>query len=329
MKTTMFNNKNSENLKFPNQCEKIIFKNIIANSKSFREKLRAYLFLHPKINKYAYEFVRIKMFHGMSYFTKIILPTKRVLPTFMIPGFPKSGSSSLWYYLKQHPQLYTPKQKELHFFSYNYRKGLKYYALNFPPQKYNQNILSFEASQSYLHDKFAMVRIKNEMPKMKFIVLLRNPVQKTISLYNSLKSKKLEMDSLDECINNEDERLRIWTKRLEYGMIKPYTYGICLPYLHLATYVKHIKNALKLFPRNQFLFLDTNELKNSPHTVNTKCFKFLGLSDMPIDVTEQNTGNYSFDVLKEATTESPFLAKYFRSFNKQLEELIGMQFNWK
>ena len=331
----METNISDSELKFPNKYERKIHKIVINRSKGI-EKIRNILFSYPSINKYVYEFKKIQKFYGISYLTNTHFSKNstnsssngRIFPEFLLPGFPKCGSTSLWYYLNQHPNIFGTKHKETHFFSYDFKKGFNYYAMNFPINKHNPTQITFEASQSYLHDKFTMKRIQKKTPKMKFIVLFRNPVQKTISTYNDLVNNNLEVDSLHDCIKNEDERLAIWKKRHEYGTLTPYTYGRCLPYLHVATYVEHMKNALELFPREQFLFLDTQNLKNSPQSIIEKCFEFLDLPNFVVDTTKKNIGSYSSNLTNKAYEESSFLKKYFQPLNKQLQDLLGMNFNW-
>ena len=92
-------------------------------------------------------------------------------------------------------------------------------------------------------------------------------------------------------------------KRHEYGTLTPYTYGCCIPYLHFATYVEHMKNALELFPREQFLFLDTQDLKNSPQSITEKCFEFLDLPNFIVDTTKKNIGKYPSNLTNKAYEE--------------------------
>lgn len=53
------------------------------------------------------------------------------LPTFIISGAPKSGTSSLWSYVRQHPNVFMPDPKEIGFFDYNYDRGLEWYRKKF------------------------------------------------------------------------------------------------------------------------------------------------------------------------------------------------------
>ena len=97
---------------------------------------------------------------------------------------------------------------------------------------------------------------------------------------------------------------------------------------YLESFICNMKNALELFPREQFLFLDTQDLKNSPQSITEKCFEFLDLPNFVVDTTKKNIGRYSSNLTNKAYEESSFLKKYFQPLNKQLQDLLGMNFNW-
>jgi len=117
-------------------------------------------------------------------------------PTFFIIGAAKSGTSSLYNYLKQHPEIFMSPIKEPHFFSFNSSSkmtrgpgdpifkaitDLHNYKHLFDGVKDEKAI--GEASTSYLYRPEAPTRIKNMLPKSKFIAILRNPVDRAFSAY--------------------------------------------------------------------------------------------------------------------------------------------------
>ncbi len=106
----------------------------------------------------------------------------RRLPDFIILGAQRAGTSSLYYYLSQHPQILPAVRKELHFFDDHYRRGLGWYRSQFPTRGARGTITG-EATPYYLSHPHAPARIQRLLPQARLIVLLRNPVERAISHY--------------------------------------------------------------------------------------------------------------------------------------------------
>ena len=104
-------------------------------------------------------------------------------PTFLCIGPGKSGSSSLHYYLDQHPQICMSSPKETRFFDLYYAKGMQWYSERFTVCQ--ENIIKVkeygEASPQYFYLPFVTSRIKKNFPNIKLIVMIRNPVDRVIS----------------------------------------------------------------------------------------------------------------------------------------------------
>ena len=110
------------------------------------------------------------------------------MPNFLIVGAAKSGTTSLYRYLSQHPDIFMPKWKELSFFinaphgPLHQVKKPVYYQRVFSKVQ-NQSAIG-EASTSYLYDTSAPELILSQLGSIKIIIILRNPVDMSYSLYN-------------------------------------------------------------------------------------------------------------------------------------------------
>jgi len=164
------------------------------------------------------------------------------------------------------------------------------------------------------------------LPKSKMIILLRNPVEQIYSQYQKFVTQGFEIENLENLMKDDENRLKIFTERCENNIMKSYTAWFYIPYFSFAKYVTYIRDALRLFPKEQFLFLKTEDLKNNPQNVVTKCFEFLELDDYSIKKEFHSRKR------KYATTLSTELRKqlsdYFKPFNEELEELLEMKLNW-
>lgn len=115
---------------------------------------------------------------------------------FLVAGFQKCGTSALHSFLTSHPKVIGSKPKELDFFNYNenYRRGVKYYHSFFDKKMFSKvrNIYYLESSPSYINDKDiskTAQRIKQYNPKIKIIVLVRNPIDRAFSAWNMYKKR--------------------------------------------------------------------------------------------------------------------------------------------
>lgn len=109
-------------------------------------------------------------------------------PHFIVLGGHKCGTSSLHYYLAQHPEIYMPKIKGTDFFN---REGSsetitsieKYHS--FYQEMTNEKIAG-EVSSVYLYSKGACDAIKKYLPEAKLLAVLRNPAERAFSHFNQL-----------------------------------------------------------------------------------------------------------------------------------------------
>ena len=142
----------------------------------------------------------------------------RSLPDFIIIGAQKSGTTSLYSYLSQHPQLLPSIRKVVHFFDGGldasvdtFENGEAWYRAHFPITKHmKSHRKTFEASPLYIFNPLAPKRIYDLVPKAKIIALLRNPTERSISHYYHEK-RRTNRESLPI-----HEALREGEKRFEF-----------------------------------------------------------------------------------------------------------------
>jgi len=95
---------------------------------------------------------------------------KRLKPSFVIVGAQKAGTTSLYRYLIQHPNIKSSLLKEIHYFDLNYNKSLSWYHLFFP-LKTKKNNITGEASPYYMFHPFAIERIAKVNPDIKIKII--------------------------------------------------------------------------------------------------------------------------------------------------------------
>jgi hypothetical protein len=246
-------------------------------------------------------------------------------PDFIITGFLKCGTTSLYEYMIKHPNILQISQKELMFFNVekNYTLGLDWYLSNFPPIPESADYISGEASTLYCLNKLAGERVKKHFPNTKLIFILRNPVNRAISNYFfNQKQIGKNQKTLEEVIERETKKInKLIHQGKDIGTELSGSAGI----ISSGLYVYFIEKWLHLFPREQVLFLQTETLAKEPQLVMDTVFNFLNLPEHTISQSVQkNAGSYS--PIEEHLKQR--MAEFYRPHNQKLEEYLGMSFGW-
>ena len=243
-------------------------------------------------------------------------------PNFLVIGVKKGGTTSIYHYLIQHPQILPTIKKEIDFWSFYFHRGLDWYLAHFPAIPDSEKFLTGEASPSYFDAPDTPVRLFHFFPKIKLIVLLRNPADRTISNYYHEVRSNLENMSVEEVINSRLEKLI----KISSSLVKEKDYwNYQGDYIASSIYLDWLQKWLNIFPREQLLILPSEEFYSDPKTTMQQVFNFLGLPDYQIqDYPKLNAGSYSS--ISESLRQK--LNDYFQPHNQRLEEYLGMKFNW-
>ena len=212
-------------------------------------------------------------------------------------GCPKSGTTTLFKILCQHSQIHTPKFKEPFFFNNsNYQNGIDWYANTYYDDIKNEKwILDF--TPSYLYSDEALFRI-NEYSKgkdLKFIVMLRNPVERAYSHYLHTLRDGLEDLDFNDAIQAESERLLNY----ENNLLSQLKYS----YVYQSLYHKHLSKYFESFGRNNFFvinydsqLLDKSEFKLMISDLQN--FLEIKIENLNIEIKENSASESRFKILQ-------------------------------
>jgi tetratricopeptide (TPR) repeat protein len=240
------------------------------------------------------------------------------VPKFIIIGSQRCGTTSLYTYLAEHPQILTPIKKEMDFFSWHFHRGIDWYLAHFPLMPQGGEFVTGEASPSYFDCREAPKRLYSACPEAKLIVLLRNPVDRAISHFYRLRELNWEARSLDRAISDEIERLN---QNPEYIIgEEPGNY------LARGRYIEFIKNWLAFFPREQLLVLKSEDFYGNVGETVQQVLAFLDLPEYQLS-EYQNANPGVYQRVNESVRE--LLSDYFKPYNQELEEYLGRKFDWK
>ncbi len=246
-----------------------------------------------------------------------------MLPDAMIIGAMKSGTSSLHFYLTQHPQVIPPLRKEVHYFDLNFGRGESWYRANFG--RAGQHGVNIDSSPYYLFHPQVPQRAHALVPHARLIVLLRDPVRRAYSHYRHERDKGREPLSFEDAIAAEPDRVGRAHERLANGEIERSEAHQHFSYLARGRYAEQLERWLRVYPRERVLVLRFESLAQEPLPVVNSSLRFLGLSPLAAAKLEpRNTRKYP--PIDPATAER--LRDYFAPHNAALEALLGERMHW-
>lgn len=269
--------------------------------------------------------------HNSIFQYRIATSKFRLLPHFIIIGAQKAGTTSLFYYLSQHPQIIPSIEKEVHFFDGglnpfvdNYEKGQQWYRAHFPlPQIVGNDFVTGEASPLYMFNPIAPSRIANLIPQVKMIAILRNPTERAISGYFHEKRRGREPLPIMEALQEEDNRMKPILQNQDFKNKN----FIHFSYKSRGLYKEQIERYLKYFSREQILIISSEDFFKEPEINISKVCDFLGIDNKfkCKDLNPQNVSNNRNAVSSEVYE---YLNNYFLPHNQALYELIERNFDW-
>jgi hypothetical protein len=204
------------------------------------------------------------------------------MPNFLIIGAMKSGTTALYYYLEQHPQVYMSPVKEPNFFAFEGeelgsrrpgdRKAIGHASITnledyraLYARATDEKALG-EASHSSLYSPRAVERIKHHVPNAKLIAILRNPVDRAYSHFlHSLRTGTEPLSNFAEALRDEASGARKASRRQGY--------------FDIGLYGEQLRRYFDAFGRDQVRVYLHEDLNSSPHETMRDIFRFLYVDD--------------------------------------------------
>lgn len=274
-------------------------------------------------------------------------------PAFLIIGAQKAGTTALYYYLADHPQILPAREKEVGFFvpelvadwpehpnhhilctpsgtafddPRSYRTAAAWYHRHFPlPHELGRERLTFEATPEYLYYPRAAERIFRYEPRMKLVALVRDPVERAFSAWNMYRNfgdyrpwiyaPRKEVRDFDLAVREEIDEIVCNETKNGPG------------YVRRGLYYDQLVRYFELFDRRQIVVLHAEDLRANTRTVLNDVLRFLGLPEyshrrewepMLVGRYEQLIPDSSLRLLRE----------FYRPHNAKLYQLLDRDFGW-
>lgn len=236
----------------------------------------------------------------------------------------KCGTTSLFSSLSQHPRILKGYGGEIHFFNKHYAQGPEWYRAHFPLRKrMSTDRITGEATPQYLLNPLVPNRIREMIPRVKLIAILRNPTERAISHYFHEVRKKRETLPILKALQAEEQRLEKILR--ENDFTNPVYFHAS--YKKRGMYSEQLQRFIRYFPREQILVLSSEEFFSNPGDVLRQVFRFLEVNEnfSVKDLTPRNVGWNRKEVDPEVYE---YLNDYFSLPNQELYQLLGRDFHW-
>jgi hypothetical protein len=266
------------------------------------------------------------------------LPTAgaRPLPSFLIIGAERAGTTSLYQYLVQHPQVMsaTLHRKGAYYFATNFDKGVRWYRAHFPTElairararRANvDRVITGEACPYYIFHPLVPERVHALLPDSRFILMLRDPVSRAYSHFQQETKRGTEHLSFEDAIRAEPERLAGEEARM---IREPGYYSFNHQhhaYLARGHYLEQIQRWHAWFPPDRLLIIDSAEFFANPDSGFSEVLRFLHLTPTSLNAYPQLNAR-SYEQIAPATRAR--LREHFAEPNRRLEEYLGRSFSW-
>jgi sulfotransferase family protein len=259
----------------------------------------------------------------------------RMEPDFLIVGGQRCGTTSLFRYLATHPAVVPPLfQKGIHFFDLHYGRGLRWYRGQFPVRSIADRRVApaapraatGEASPYYVFHPLAAERIARDLPAVRLIVLLRDPVERAFSAHKQESGRGFETEPFERALDLEESRLEGEVERIHADPSYVSFSHQHHAYLARGRYAEQLERLFGLFGRERVLVLESADLSATPEPLWERVLGFLDLPPRRPPAFERHNARPSAPLSDRLQRR---LDAYFAPHDEQLAALLGEVPTWR
>jgi hypothetical protein len=266
------------------------------------------------------------------------LPTARMrmLPGFLIVGAQRCGTTLLSRTLCEHPAvLNAVLHEEVHYFDVDYRRGLSWYRSHFPlsararltERAAGVPAVAFESSPYYMFHPLAAQRIARDLPAVKLLVLLRDPVERTYSAHAHEVAHGFETEPYERALELEETRLDGEAERI---LADPEYYSYAHQhhsYRARGQYAEQLERLEALFGRERIHVVDSGDFFANPGPIYDGVLTFLGLpAGAQPDFKPRNVRPRSSPMPGSVRDA---LQQHYRPHDERLAGWLGREPSWR
>lgn len=262
--------------------------------------------------------------------------SRRVRPTFLLCGGQRCGTTSLYRALAAHPAVLKPVlHKGVHYFDTSYHRSLHWYHGHFPLQRTAQRVAAdvgvtpavFESSPYYLYHPHAPARIARDLPGVKAIVLVRDPVERAHSHHAHELARGFESEpSFGRALALEPARLHGQRERMDRDPAYHSFAHQHHAYRARGEYVRYLERLAAALGRERILVVESAHLFTEPERLYDRVLSFLGLPQLGYPRFARHNGRPRSPMQERVRRE---LSAHFAPFDEALTGWLGHRPSWR
>lgn len=253
---------------------------------------------------------------------------QRMLPGYLVVGTKRGGSTSLAGWIAAHPEVGPCRAgKGTHYFDTHHDRGWSWYRAQFPRVSRGFR-LTGESSPYYMFHPAAAERIVRELPGVRVLACLRDPVERAWSHHAYETAHGRETETFERALALEEGRLAGQEERLRADPAAPAPHWRYHAYLRRGHYAEQLEPFYRALGPERVLVVQSEELFADPAGEMERVHAFLGLSPhADPSRTALNAGDGAARGGMDAATRRR-LEEYFAPHTAALERLTGREFRW-
>lgn len=261
--------------------------------------------------------------------------TARMLPGFLIVGAQRCGTTSMFRALSQHPVvLRAVLHKGVHYFDTDYGRGIGWYQGHFPLKARARWVgrsagvtpVTFEASPYYMFHPLAAQRITRDLPGVKLLVLVRDPVERAYSAHAHELARGYETEPFEQALKLEADRLHGETERLTADPSYLSHSHQHQAYQARGQYVDQLERMERLVGRDRIHVVDSAAFFADPEPAYRGVLDFLGLPQYAGTAFDRHNARPRSPMPEALRSE---LREHFRPYDERLARWLGGKPSWQ
>lgn len=249
----------------------------------------------------------------------------RQLPSTVIIGAQKAGTTQLYSYLIRHPRCFGGYPKEIQYFSRFPDRSVGWYRSRFPFARRVAKVdgITIEATPAYMAMPQALHHMRQVLPDARLVVLLRDPVDRAFSQYQHQKRRYRELRDFPTVVRSDMQQYKYVPRLGLARSTEALTFKGCVV---RGYYALQLELLWQEYPREQVLIVDSADLFDDTNAVCQRVFDFVGLDRFAVQPDKiYNRGHYR-EKIDPAMAE--LLRDHYRPHDELLVELVGRPFRW-
>jgi hypothetical protein len=260
----------------------------------------------------------------------------RMLPAFSVVGAQRSGTTSLYRALMTHPLILPAVlRKGVNYFDLNHHRGMRWYRGHFPvkamAERHARGVpggppVTFDASGYYMFHPLAPARMAADLPDLRLIAMLRDPVERAYSAHRHAFARGFDTEPFERAIELEPDRLEGEVERLRADPHYQSHSHRHQAYVTRGQYVEQLDVLLEAFPPEQLLIVESERFFEQPEIEFERILRFL---DVPVLMPPAFERYNARPRSPMADSTRDRLTTHFEKYDDALGRLLGHEPAWR